>query len=500
MRKFKVSASLVWVTGSLSACGLNTYGSSDGAPVSTTSTSSGASTTEVPTTGGRASTSDASTTSIVGSSTSTGGPPVPCEGGEDDISVDFKDDDLRCAVDQAIEGEGNPIDCVFTCAEAQALTTLTVQSAKVAYMGGLHHLINLEVLNLIDNKIEKIVDIETLTKLTTLSFLKNKIISVQGLPDLPNLTFLDLGQNSIQSLSEFPQLPELRELYLSSNLIDSLSGLDKEKIPKLDFLSLGSNKLSSLEEFPDLDELDTLYLNSNRNDDEVSLGVSALAPLEELEELDYLNLGNNNIHGDDLADFPDLPALTVLYLSGNAIQSFAVMPHSDTIEYLGIDTMVDDMGKNHFDVAGLQVLLDNDTFPDLNTFNLQLNNLTAADLVGFPNFPKLTLLYLDANLIETWAPPANALASLQYLSIGNNPLTDIVGFADFGNLQTLKVNSTSLDIADISMLPTQTWVNMGDVIDVSETVTNCLSTEFLDVKAAVEAEGATLCSSCVPCP
>ena len=65
-------------------------------------------------------------------------------------------------------------------------------------MDSLAHLTHLLVLNLYDNKIEKIGGLEILSNLRVLMLGKNRLRNINGLDNLYNLDVLDLHGNQIQ--------------------------------------------------------------------------------------------------------------------------------------------------------------------------------------------------------------------------------------------------------------------------------------------------------------
>ena len=149
----------------------------------------------------------------------------------------------------------------------------------------LQYMINLEVLELSNNKIDDITPLSNLTNLMSLSISNNQINNLAPLSNLPNLIYLDLSGNLIEDLTPLSELTGLTNLALNRNEIENLNPLSS--LTSLDTLFLGDNNIRSLTALSKLVNLKYLYLFGNK--------IRDLTPLTELENLSELTLDNNPI-------------------------------------------------------------------------------------------------------------------------------------------------------------------------------------------------------------
>ncbi|KAG8969455.1 hypothetical protein FRC03_002731 [Tulasnella sp. 419] len=222
-----------------------------------------------------------------------------------------------------------------------------------------HPLVNLEELDLYDNKMKHLGEalencsklgvldfsfnllrsvpdtISNLQSLRTIYFVQNKITKIDHLHHFgATLRSLELGGNRIRTIENLDALVNLEELWLGKNKIAKLQNLSH--LRSLRILSIQSNRLVKLEGLESLANLEEIYLSHN--------GILRLEGLDNNLKLRTIDLGSNRIpkienvsHLGDLEEFwindnqipnlhdltPQLGSLTALqtiYLEGNPCQ------------------------------------------------------------------------------------------------------------------------------------------------------------------------------------
>lgn len=88
-----------------------------------------------------------------------------------------------------------------------------------------------------------------------------ELTDCSGLTGLTNLEILVLMNHRIQSIGELATLPNLKSLFVNNNALRSLDGV--EALPKLEQLYAHSNQLTSLSPLKTLTNLKEVYVNVN---------------------------------------------------------------------------------------------------------------------------------------------------------------------------------------------------------------------------------------------
>ena len=174
----------------------------------------------------------------------------------------------------------------------------------------------IDMLTLQSNGLEKIPRwLERFTNLRTLDLSSNRIAKLEGLENLVNLHYLYIDCNRITKIEGLDALTNLRALrfgesfhYHGGNEIRKIENL--EALINLEVLELANNKVQKIENFDSLKNLEELDLSSNQIEEVEGLGESS--------NLKILHLGNNNIRH---LDWSEIPALEVLCLGPNPIQT-----------------------------------------------------------------------------------------------------------------------------------------------------------------------------------
>ncbi|XP_067294103.1 centriolin isoform X2 [Pseudorasbora parva] len=129
------------------------------------------------------------------------------------------------------------------------LSTSTGSGKQFRYIENLDKCEHLQVLNLSNNRIERIVKLEKLCKLRELHLSCNRIQKIEGLEHMTNLQVLNLAFNNIEHLPAWmaKKLRSLQNINLQSNKIFSLHEMAKLKpLKNLTSLTLAENPISSL--------------------------------------------------------------------------------------------------------------------------------------------------------------------------------------------------------------------------------------------------------------
>jgi protein phosphatase 1 regulatory subunit 7 len=230
------------------------------------------------------------------------------------------------------------------------------------------HLINLLVLDLSFNKIERIENLDQLVNLEKLYLASNRISEIEGLSNLRKLKVLELGSNKIRRIGvdALVNQTELEELWLGRNRLENMSDLTQFKFPKLSQLALQANKLTewSTELFQNTaPNLTKVYLGNNGLPDPEEGVLMALNPglLEDLDisynrltrvpnftcnplnKLQELWLNHNLISGTE--SFSNIkigcPALLTVYLEGNPVQKECPLDYRNSL----MDSLPDTVEK-----------------------------------------------------------------------------------------------------------------------------------------------------------
>ncbi|OIN55994.1 leucine-rich repeat domain-containing protein [Arsenicibacter rosenii] len=98
---------------------------------------------------------------------------------------------------------------------------------------GLAGLTNLDILVVINHRVESIAELSTLTDLKGLFVNNNALTSLAGIESMSQLEQLYAHINKLQSLTPVRKLTRLRELYVSFNALNSLEGLTSSHTKQL---------------------------------------------------------------------------------------------------------------------------------------------------------------------------------------------------------------------------------------------------------------------------
>jgi dynein assembly factor 1 len=131
-----------------------------------------------------------------------------------------------------------------------------------------------------------------------------------------NLTSLWLNNNSINVIDGLSSLKKLVCLYLQGNVIQRISGLDE--LVNLETLVLSSNYIKKIENLGKLVKLHTLELDRNYISDAANL-----AGILEVPALGVLNISHNALETEEFLPYiTEVQTLNLLKLEGNPIARF----------------------------------------------------------------------------------------------------------------------------------------------------------------------------------
>ncbi|GIY32828.1 hypothetical protein CDAR_612441 [Caerostris darwini] len=276
--------------------------------------------------------------------------------------------------------------------------------------------------------------IKRLPLLLSLSLAGNSIkkITDQSFTRCRRLKILKLENNLISSIDRNSFPGTLVELSLANNLIANLNG-SLTHLGNLSFLSLGHNRLHSVkDDVKGLSQLMRLSLERNSIlniegsfDDLLNLTFLNLAHnnLEEVEnglqrltKLEHLDISHNNITKIDGMLFKDLSGLDSLNLSGNRLKNVCeLLKPLKVLRILSLSNMsIKSIGKDCFKrMRKLKVL------------DLSKNQLKKIGAVTRHLFPRLSILDLQQNRLETISYGLKNIKNLGRLDISYNKFRTI---------------------------------------------------------------------------
>lgn len=148
-------------------------------------------------------------------------------------------------------------------ASLSSLVELYFVQNRIQKIENLDHLTNLTMIELAANRIRDIENLDQLTNLRELWLGKNKIAEIKNLSHLTNLRLLDLKSNRLTTISGLESLTNLEELYVSHNAITAISSDSLQHNSKLRVLDVSNNRLTHLENISHLTNLEEFWASTN---------------------------------------------------------------------------------------------------------------------------------------------------------------------------------------------------------------------------------------------
>ena len=349
--------------------------------------------------------------------------------------------------------------------ELTLLTTLDASSRGISDLQGIEHAMQLETLNLRNNRITDVSPLVGLTLLRRLVLDGNPVENPEGLfrlkqggtritgVEVPDAVFfadanLEAAVRSALRVSQHlpitaEKMRTLTRLTASRKGISDLTGL--EEATGLERLDLGDNEIVDLSLLSSLMNLENLDLADNRITD-----VSVLSGLSNLETLD---LRDNDVM--DVSPLAGLTSLRQLYLRGNENLTTGLkqlvpltglrvdidLPDPVAFPDTNLATAVRTQ-LNSF--LGLNLQPSDAIFPEdvAQLTQLMATSDNISDLTGLETATGLTDLTLSFNAIVD-LEPFSELTSLERLDLRNNQITDVLPLAGLTNLTRLDLTGNT---------------------------------------------------------
>ena len=265
------------------------------------------------------------------------------------------------------------------------LTSLDAHGLGIEDLGGIEYLVELESLNLFDNKIDDITPLARLSSLNALNLGINQIANLAPLAALVNLESLDLGRGDIFEGDVF-NLPGQGNLITNIGALAALTGLKT--------LNLSGNNISDVSVLSSLDELMVLMLDGNP--------VQDFTPLQGLQDLMALCLRDTGFTNSHMSLFANWPGLIGVDLSENPITT----------------------------LSGLAVC------PDMQLL-VCMDNTALSDISALASLPELKILLLTNTLVTGLAPLVTSTMNEGSIILKGNPLVPSVVCPQIESLELL---------------------------------------------------------------
>ena len=207
---------------------------------------------------------------------------------------------------EKISFSGNNLSDISVLGNLKNLKNITAINNKIENIDVLSNL-DMKYICLDGNNISNINVVSNWTNLVDMSFANNIIENVPDFSKLVNLETVNLSNNKIKSIENISG--NIEELSIDNNELTSLSGV--QNLSKLKILSVSNNQINSLSELESLEELENLNINKNQ--------IRDVSGLVNCPKLKYLYMDNNYI-----ANFENLSNLSSLEKYSAYNQNMAV--------------------------------------------------------------------------------------------------------------------------------------------------------------------------------
>ena len=287
----------------------------------------------------------------------------------------------------------------------------SLDSAGRVNIAGTEYDMNTASLSLMDMGLAdgEMSQVAKLYALTSLNLSGNSITDISALSTLGGLTALDLSNNRISDIRALAELTGLRTLYLDNNPITDFSAL--YALENLSTLSIKGMAISEAQLQALSSALPNCAIHSDTNqEDAADITLGGVTFKSDVKELNLSNRGITDISA--LSACRDLERLD---LTGNKISDITPL----------------------MDIPGLRELIIKDN---------QVTDLR-------PLMALTTLVYINAEgngIIST--VPLGSLTGLKELHLAENPISDYSGLSKLYSLETLGLEDTGLQDADLDSL------------------------------------------------
>ena len=414
-------------------------------------------------------------------------------------AVEIPDANFRA---YCIENFDSNHDGLISLAEAESVTTITVDTKTIASMTGIESFTNLESLSCRSNSI--IWDAELQRNVGT------GLLTELDISSNIALKRLDCAYNHLTSLNVSSNVL-LEQLHCGQNL---LTEIDITNNPVLSVLECDNNQLTELDVTRNgelsflhckVNSINTLNLTDNSKLTWLDCDDNTIAELNVSSNrlLTYLHCSNNLLHAIDISNNT---AMTKLWCDGNELSSLDISNNTELIEVSCYGTALSSLDvSNNLNLKKL----DCQSNPLLNTLYLadgqvieillkdEHTNIVYAGMYAmFPDdiFRQYVLDYFDGNE-DGWIDPEE-IADIKSIRLCYKGITSLQGIERFPALESLVCYGnqlTSLDLSnnpqlnylscdansitqlDLSNNPLLTYVNCGNNNLSSLNVSTCTS-------------------------
>ncbi|RLN72722.1 hypothetical protein BBJ28_00008178 [Nothophytophthora sp. Chile5] len=281
-----------------------------------------------------------------------------------------------------------------------SLEELNLSHELVGAIEGLNNAINLRVASFADNAIKRIEGLEACTRLEELCLDDNEITQIENLESLTFLKKLHLGRNRLTAIQRLHTLENLMQLSLEENQISSLRGLGSAM--KLMELYLGNNQIENLKEIQHLKALPKLTILDLSGNEITRLADYRLYVVYYLRRVKVLDCVSVSAQDQSNAKQKYSGKLTLEFILDKCGGGGSATPSGSA-------------GGNPFDrifemdlsscrireVGGIPGAM----FVNIHEINLENNQI--SDISGLETLPKLRILNLNRNRIETLVPTSS---------------------------------------------------------------------------------------------
>ncbi|RLN49307.1 hypothetical protein BBJ28_00007190 [Nothophytophthora sp. Chile5] len=281
-----------------------------------------------------------------------------------------------------------------------SLEELNLGHELVGAIEGLNNAVNLRVASFADNAIKRIEGLEACTRLEELCLDDNEITQIENLESLTSLKKLHLGRNRLTVIQRLNTLENLIQLSLEENQISSLRGLGSAM--KLMELYLGNNQIENLKEIQHLKALPKLTILDLSGNGITRLADYRLYVVYYLRRVKVLDCVSVSAQDQSNAKQKYSGKLTLEFILDKCGGVGSAMPSGcaggnpfDRIFEMDLSSCrIREMGG----IPGAM-------FVTIQEINLENNQI--SDISGLEALPKLRILNLNRNRIETLMPSSS---------------------------------------------------------------------------------------------
>ncbi|MDH5802552.1 MAG: leucine-rich repeat domain-containing protein [Gammaproteobacteria bacterium] len=278
----------------------------------------------------------------------------------------------------------------------------------------------LEILDLGFNRIQTLSLTGDMPALTHLWAQNNYITSISFTGSFPLLGIIDLYANNIKDVSAFSSLAALSTLGLSNNIVENVASL--AGLSSLRYLDLSNNNvMSGVDQFNSETTPNILSISLNGNS---ALSCATLAGLDS-----SLDQGNGSVNGVVRWNYCFGEPLVANLVFPNTASGTALRTCVNNLDVLNVTDVTQLACSGVTDLTGIEQL------PFLT--NLSLSNNAIVDFAPLSRLTNLQQLNLDSTGL-TRTSYLGTLKNLNRLSIGDNPFGVLASTSiDIENLVSL---------------------------------------------------------------